>query len=66
MTDYVKTSPHCASVEQLRDYLEWHVQNGRGAFALEIREHYMAIPPVKCTHDDQEQRVFLRGVYPIA
>lgn len=55
--------PDAANVEQMRDYLEWHVQNGRGAYQLEIREHYPAIPPQGDTHDDHEQKVFMRGVY---
>jgi len=55
--------PASANVEQMRDYLEWHVQAGRGNYQIEIREHYPAIPPHGDTHDDSEQKVFMRGVY---
>ncbi|OHD24090.1 MAG: hypothetical protein A2Y38_14735 [Spirochaetes bacterium GWB1_59_5] len=63
MTDLVKTFPVSANCQTLRDYFEWHVQNGRGTFRVEMREHYPAIPPQGDTHDDREKIVFLRGVY---
>jgi hypothetical protein len=55
--------PESASCETLRDYFEWHVQNGRGKFRVEMREHYPAIPPDGDTHDEQDKVVFLRGVF---
>lgn len=55
--------PESASCEQLRDYFEWHVQNGRGKFRVEMREHYPAIPPEGDTHDERDKIVFLRGVF---
>jgi len=63
MSNFVRVFPESANVETLRDYFDWHVQNGRGQYRVEIREHYPAIPPEGDTHDEREKLVFLRGVY---
>lgn len=55
--------PPSADCKALRDYFAMHVQEGRGSYRVEMREHYPAIPPQGDTHDDREQIVFLRGVY---
>ena len=62
-TPTIPTFPKASTVEQVRDYLEWHVQNGRGRHVLEVRAQYIVMPPVGDTHDDEDQRVFLRGYY---
>lgn len=57
--------PVASSVEKVRDYLEWLVQMGKGAYRLELRERYVAIPPmVEANAFDDENRVaFLIGVH---
>ena len=55
--------PPQADCETLRDYFEWHVQNGRSKYRCEMREHYPALPPHGDTHDDDEKIVFIRGVH---
>lgn len=50
-----------ATAEQMRDYFEWHVQNGRGRYAVELRGFYWVMPPTNDTHDDAEEKVFTRG-----
>lgn len=50
------------TVEQLRDYLDWHVQNGRGQYIPEVRAQYILLPPEHETHDDATHEVFLRGL----
>lgn len=50
------------TVEQLRDYLEWHVQNGRGHYIPEVRAQYVMVPPENETHDDDTQEVFIKGL----
>jgi hypothetical protein len=54
-----------ANVEQVRDYLEWLVQNGKGKYRLEMREHYIAIPPMNMENacDDHGKVAFLIGVH---
>lgn len=52
-----------ATVEQLRDYFEWHVQCGRGKYVPEVRAMYVMVPPQHETHDDATQEVFLKGFY---
>lgn len=59
----MKEFPKDANAETLRDYFEWHVQNGRGQWRVEMREHYPALPPQGETHDEREKVIFLRGVY---
>lgn len=55
--------PQAATVENVRDYLDWHVQNGRGKYVLEMRAQYVVIPPSGDTHIDSEQTAILRGYY---
>lgn len=55
--------PPAANCQQLADYFEWHVQNGRGNWRVELREHYPVIPPAGDTHDELEKVIFLRGVF---
>jgi hypothetical protein len=55
--------PPSTTVEQAYKYLAEHIAEGREGYTLEIREHYLAIPPRGDTHDDSEQKVFMRGVY---
>lgn len=59
------TFPMMATVEQIRDYLEWLVQNGKGSYRVEIRERYLALPPsrmdIAC--DDDAKVAFLIGVH---
>ncbi len=64
MSDYVKPAPHICTVEELRDYLEWHIQAGRGRWQVELRERLLAVPPDGDTHDDAERLVFVRGLHP--
>ncbi|MGL6245660.1 hypothetical protein [Pseudomonas sp.] len=63
MPNYVHAFPDSLNVEQMRDYFEWHVQNGRSNYRVEFREHYPALPPDGDTHDDRERLVFLKAVY---
>lgn len=63
MTDLVKRAPHVATIEEIRDYLEWMIQAGKGKYRLEMRAHLLAIPPEGDTHDDGDQVVFLRGIF---
>lgn len=55
--------PGALNCEQLRDYFEWHVQNGRGSYFPEIRSHYFAMLPTNETHDDALRVVFVEGCY---
>ena len=59
------TFPKMATVEQVRDYLEWLVQTGKGRYRLEMREHYIAIPPTSNANafDDEPQVAVLIGVH---
>ena len=59
------TFPKVATVEQVRDYLEWLVQIGRGHYRVELRERYIAIPPsVEANAFDDDNKVaFLIGVH---
>lgn len=59
----LKAFPMIADVQMLRDYLDWHVKNGRGGYVCELREHYPCIPPQGETHDDYDRLVFIRGVH---
>lgn len=61
---YVKTTPRRATVEEMRDYLEWHVQNGRGKYQVEMRDHLWCIPPEHMTHVDDERLVIVTGINP--
>lgn len=69
--------PQPVTVETLRDYFEWHVQNGRGRFKAMIdRRGLMYLVPEKYeklgagiphhddTHDDKAGKVFIRVVIP--
>jgi len=65
--------PEVATVERLRDYLEWHVQNGRGSMCIAIdprglsyltekRDVRLALPfEDEGGHDGE--RVFVRAVF---
>ena len=58
------TFPNVSTVEQIRDYLDWVVETGRGDYRLEIREHYLACVPKSDDRFDEKNRVaFLVGVY---
>ena len=59
------TFPKMATVEQVRDYLDWLVQIGRGKYRLELRERYIAIPPSVEANafDDDAKFAFLIGVH---
>ena len=59
------TFPKMANVEQIRDYLEWLVQMGKGSYRLELRERYIAIPPMNMENacDDYNKVAFLIGVH---
>ena len=54
-----------ADVEKLRDYFEWLVQNGKGKYRVEMREHYIAIPPMNMDNacDDDDKVAFMIGVH---
>ena len=54
-----------ADVEKLRDYFEWLVQNGKGKYRVEMREHYIALPPMLMDSacDDDARVAFLIGVH---
>ena len=64
MTDN-HTFPVMADVEKLRDYFEWLVQNGKGKYRVEMREHYIALPPMLMDSacDDDARVAFLIGVH---
>jgi hypothetical protein len=53
--------PPAASVEQMRDYFDKHVQAGRGGYHVEMRGFYWVMPPANDTHDDDEGKVFVGG-----
>lgn len=65
--------PKVATAERLRDYLEWHVQNGRGhmpvaldprglSYLTEKHDVRLALPlGSEGGHD--EERVFVRAVF---
>lgn len=57
------TFPNVATAEQIRDYMEWLVQTGRGQYRIEIRERYIALPPTKDAYDDDAKVAFLRGIH---
>lgn len=69
--------PQPITVETLRDYLEWHVQNGRGRFKVMIDRRGLmylttgkhdrlgaGIPHHDDTYDDKAGKVFIRVVIP--
>lgn len=60
--ELVPLFPNVATVEQIRDYLDWLVDSGRGQYRVEIRERYIALPPSKDACDDQAKVAFLRGI----
>lgn len=67
------TLPAPATIEQLRDYCEWHIQMGRGkhlaaidprglAYLTDKRDVRLALPLVgEGEHD--HKRVFIRAVF---
>lgn len=59
---YAPLFPQVSTVEAVRDYLEFLVQNGCGKYRLEIRERYIALPPQQEAVDHETKVAFLRGV----
>lgn len=57
--------PMAANVEKVRDYLELLVQMGKGNYRVELRERYVAIPPMteRNAYDDECKVAFLIGVH---
>ena len=62
MSLHVPLFPSISTVEAVRDYLEWLVQTGCGQYRLEIRERYIALPPMQEAVDHEHKVAFLRGV----
>lgn len=73
----VDLAPQYVTVQYLRDYLDWHIENGRGQYKARIdrRGIGFATPEAYCklgvgiphhedTHDDLTGRVFLRVIIP--
>lgn len=59
---FVKGYPHSASVEEMRDYFEWLVQNGYGKYSVEMRDHVICTPPSGEPFVDEELKVaIIRG-----
>ena len=56
------TYPPIATVEQICDFMIWLIESGRGAYRVEIRERYIALPPEKEAWDDRNKVAFLRGL----
>ena len=52
--------PHMATVQDVRDYCEYHVQQGRGGFQLKARMMALVIPPIgHDSHDEDHQEAYL-------
>lgn len=52
--------PLYATIEQIRDYAEFHVQNGRGKFVAKGRMMAMVVPPIgPDSHDAERGEVYL-------
>ena len=48
-----------ANMEQIRDYAEWHIQNGRGKSIAKGRMMALVIPPIgPDSHDDEHAEVY--------
>ena len=57
------TFPQVATVEQIRDHLDWLISTGRGDYRMELRERYVAvIPRNEHAADDDNRVAFLCGV----
>ena len=54
--------PNVSTVEEIRNYLNFLIENGCGQYSLEIRERYIALPPQKEAVDHEMKVAFLRGV----
>ena len=52
--------PPFATVQDVRDYCEFHIQNGRGKYIPKGRMMAMVIPPIgHDSHDDEHHEVYL-------
>lgn len=59
---FSKSYPHASSVEELRDYFEWLVQNGYGKYSVEMRDRVICLPPSGEPFVDEQLKVaILRG-----
>lgn len=48
-----------ATMEQIRDYAEWHIQNGRNKHVAKGRMMAIVIPPIGTdSHDDEHGEVY--------
>ena len=63
MSDFefpIPTLPPFATVQDVRDYCEYHVQQGRGKYVVKGRMMSMVIPPIgHDSHDDPHNEVYL-------
>lgn len=64
MTNFpIPPVPPYATMEQIRDYADWHIQNGRGKHVGKGRMMAFVIPPIgPDSHDDVRGEVYFNMI----